>query len=457
MRKSDAAVVAPAAFLALWLFSLSAANDAQLGHGYCHVWNVDTKTLISSAIFSHPRYPDQEGLHNWILEKDVFKDFARRMSQPPDSGVCGAYEGLETAVESIEWLTKFVRLRKYSVFYTDWVPPSSQLVHALGPVTPPSAINRPSGSPESRTEGFGPLAREAIQAWQVHSGISDTGNFTNTLALMIQTALVLQNFDPGPADGLFGKKTLAATVAWQAAMGYAQTGDLDVVLAAILRTAMLLQDFDPGPLDAMFDSLAKDAIQMWQANHAQALAAVTSTQDLARTPAPEELGPNQRADAGQAERHSAATGSEFALPPGVQAAHDCLKVSWREGTPLCPGRHDKQDCGWKFDAHNTCGYSAILHYMVKTPSEAPASWSHLVLRPGDNWGAPGDLGYREYGLITLPRGSVMPQVSYCVNWWGAYAIDGASAPRQYERVREWYQNSPKWGSGAINTACLADK
>ena len=99
---------------------------------------------------------------------------------------------------------------------------------------------------------FGPQARDAIQAWQSKNGISDAGNFVNTLALMVQTALVLQNFDPGPADGLFGKKTLAAILAWQAAMGYAQTGDLAGVLAAVLRTALVLQGFDPGPLDGMF-------------------------------------------------------------------------------------------------------------------------------------------------------------------------------------------------------------
>ena len=100
--KSDAAVAAPAEFQAFWLRSLSAADAAELGGGYCHVRNVDTKTLISSAVFSHSRYPDQEGLHDRILERDIFEDFAPCMFPRPYTGDSTGNDRLETAVESIE-------------------------------------------------------------------------------------------------------------------------------------------------------------------------------------------------------------------------------------------------------------------------------------------------------------------------------------------------------------------
>ena len=42
----------------------------------------------------------------------------------------------------------------------------------------------------------------------------------------VQSALAVQGFDPGPADGVFGPRTRGAVQAWQQANGYAATGEL---------------------------------------------------------------------------------------------------------------------------------------------------------------------------------------------------------------------------------------
>ena len=395
MRKRDATLAASAALLALCLFSLSSANGAERAYGYCNVENVNTKTLTFSAIFALSRYLDQEGLLSWIVEEDVLGEFARRMAQPSQPASCGAHEGLERAVESAEWKTGYVRKDKYAIFYTDWVPPNAQLVRTLGPVTPLSAINQPSGPSESQGNTFGPRAREAVEGWKAKNGISDAGNFANTLALMIQTALVLQNFDPGPSDGLFGKKTLAAILAWQAAMGFAQTGDLAGVLAAILRTAMVLQGFDPGLPDAMFGTQAHNAIQAWQPDHARALAAAT--------PGPAGGGGETTSD----EHHMAQA-----------IANDCIRVYEPPGVTPLTGFSSRMENNCNFKVHVTHGFNVHLD---GTPIRKP-------------WCTIGHGGSRG-GALTLDPGeskAVAPidhRVAYEVHWcacndvysWAAFA------------------------------------
>ena len=62
---------------------------------------------------------------------------------------------------------------------------------------------------------------------------------------LVQTGLALTGFDPGPADGLFGRGTRKAIGRWQASQGLAETGYLDADTAGKLLEAgkAVLQPF----------------------------------------------------------------------------------------------------------------------------------------------------------------------------------------------------------------------
>ena len=88
--------------------------------------------------------------------------------------------------------------------------------------------------------------------------------------LMIQTALMLQGFDPGPVDGAFGKRTLAAIVAWQTMQGIPEGRGLAGLIAAILRAALVLEGYDPGPAEEIFGPAAIEAVQAWAPSYEKA-------------------------------------------------------------------------------------------------------------------------------------------------------------------------------------------
>ncbi len=114
-------------------------------------------------------------------------------------------------------------------------------------------------------------ASTATEAWMERNGIASTGSAERTLALMVQTALALQKFDPGPRDGVLGPKTIAALLAWQAMAGWAATGDLAGTLNAVLRTALVLQGYDPDPDNPLFGQGADKIMDAWGSQHGSAL------------------------------------------------------------------------------------------------------------------------------------------------------------------------------------------
>ena len=59
---------------------------------------------------------------------------------------------------------------------------------------------------------------------------------------LIQLGLASQGFDPGPADGLFGRMTRGAIGRWQASRGGEATGHLDVESAKVLLAAGRAQE-----------------------------------------------------------------------------------------------------------------------------------------------------------------------------------------------------------------------
>ncbi len=117
---------------------------------------------------------------------------------------------------------------------------------------------------------------------------------------LIQSSLAAQGFDPGPADGVFGRRTRAAIGQWQAARGEEPTGYLNAEAAKSLlgratqtqevtmtgesietglgltradrrqiQSSLAVQGFDPGPADGVFGRRTRAAIGQWQAAHGE--------------------------------------------------------------------------------------------------------------------------------------------------------------------------------------------
>ena len=113
---------------------------------------------------------------------------------------------------------------------------------------------------------------------------------------LIQSSLAAQGFDPGPADGVFGRRTRAAIGQWQAARGEDPTGYLnaeavkslltrapqvrDATMTGeatetglgltradrrLIQSSLAAQGFDPGPADGVFGRRTRSAIGQWQA------------------------------------------------------------------------------------------------------------------------------------------------------------------------------------------------
>jgi localization factor PodJL len=72
--------------------------------------------------------------------------------------------------------------------------------------------------------GWGPSAEAPIPA-----------EANAELVALVQSLLADEGFDPGPADGMFGAKTIDAIAAYQQARGLPVTGQIDTGLVATLR------------------------------------------------------------------------------------------------------------------------------------------------------------------------------------------------------------------------------
>ena len=117
---------------------------------------------------------------------------------------------------------------------------------------------------------FTASANGAVEQWRLKNGLSKVNDVTRMLTQMVQMALILQNFEPGPTDGVFGKRTLAAIVAWRTMHGLAEGAGLVEVIAAILHAALVLEGYDPGPVEEIFGPSAIEAVQAWAPSYEKA-------------------------------------------------------------------------------------------------------------------------------------------------------------------------------------------
>ena len=134
-------------------------------------------------------------------------------------------------------------------------------------------------------------------AWAEDGAAVETAlGLTRADRRLIQSSLAAQGFDPGPADGVFGRRTRAAIGQWQAARGEEPTGYLNAEAAKsllgrapqtqeatmtresietalsltradrrLIQASLAAQGFDPGPADGVFGRRTRAAISQWQA------------------------------------------------------------------------------------------------------------------------------------------------------------------------------------------------
>ena len=179
-------------------------------------------------------------------------------------------------VNIVEGFVREFQAMNWRVVFMDWIPSNTRLVRTL---------RHEDDASEGEEEIFGPKAGKALNAWRDKHGIEDQGAIAKTLMLMVQTALALQSFDPGPADGVFGKRTLAAIAAWQTMQGFPEGGELAGLIAAILRAALVLEGYDPGPVEEMFGPSAIEAAQVWAPSYEKVMhSQATSSSTSATTP-----------------------------------------------------------------------------------------------------------------------------------------------------------------------------
>ena len=341
--------------------------------GYCRAEYWSGGTVYFGAIFEgdrrqqserdkeflsiiRSRYPDATtSPDNW--------DICAQFTYPSVDGIISRFEDRMLTIESLNW----------RVVFMDWVPPNTRLVRTL---------RHQDNASEGDEKMFGPKAEKALNAWRDKHGIEGRGAIANTLMLMVQTALILQAFDPGPADGVIGKRTLAAIIAWQTMQGFPEGAELAGLIAAILRAALVLEGYDPGPVEEMFGPSAIEAAQAWAPSYEQ----VKPSQASGAIGQPTDADSREQK---QVERHVARA-----------LANECIRLIHPPGVTA--------GTFFKAKLKNICNYAVdvTFGYNVKldgTPIQAPwctvghagSSGGSMTLSPGQHKSvAPIDYGKR---------------------------------------------------------------
>ena len=96
--------------------------------------------------------------------------------------------------------------------------------------------HRPDGSRRTFEMAGGRLVEGSVRVAAQAQGGREAAAMTRAERRRVQSALAAQGFDPGPADGMFGARTIRAIKAWQASNGYAATGLLTGAQAVALHS-----------------------------------------------------------------------------------------------------------------------------------------------------------------------------------------------------------------------------
>ena len=122
------------------------------------------------------------------------------------------------------------------------VPASTETTPAPGETRPSATTTAPDSSttPPSSTESTGGTSAFALpEGTKLQRGEGDVEGVSDpALVEELQRALTKAGFDPGPADGTFGRRTEAAVIAFQEANGLSVDGRVGPETAAALNSAI---------------------------------------------------------------------------------------------------------------------------------------------------------------------------------------------------------------------------
>ena len=188
--------------------------------------------------------------------REVRKEFEHRCdAQLGDDNMvrCGTrnVRSFTTKHEADTFLDRQKKLKRQKqecgdCIFTNWTPGTELRVEL--PQPEPLAASPEDGAEDAAgaVEGDALAAKRALAKWMFRNDIFPKESAAATLALIVQTALALQGFDPGPQDGLIGRRTIAAIMAWRAVAGLSEGASFADVLAGIIRAAFVLDGQDPG-------------------------------------------------------------------------------------------------------------------------------------------------------------------------------------------------------------------
>ena len=221
---------------------------------------------------------------------------------------------------------------------------------------------------DSRKLGEG--ARKAVNHWPAAQEANPDWDWAKILIFLVQTALIVQGYDPGKPDGLMGPTTMLALVAWSAVSGPPWDGNdemsylwgLDDNVAFLLHGTLKAMGLSPGPRDEFLGRESVMALSRWDGTFRLAAMFMTIDESLGRETVMNDLRPAGPSDAGEAAATEERVDSKNAVDNSTEwdtsrrgtIANHCVKIV------RCPNRHGiLGNC-----LRNTCGERIVVAYCI---------------------------------------------------------------------------------------------